>query len=102
MKNNINPRPRSLAVEFWRDGKMISSYLTEPTMYSELAVLAQERRQAARFLASRMCKDVNSEEYRRLYKHYYSYFEIRVYDPEEVKELKQWMDKNFNEGEEES
>ena len=99
MKNNINPRPRSYAVEFWRDGKLISAYLTEPTINSELAVLEQARRQAARHLASHMCRDVTSETYRRLYKRYYSYFEIRVYDPEEVKELKQWMENNFKEGE---
>lgn len=96
MRDIINPRPRSYAVEFWRDGKLVSSYLTEPTMYSEWAVLAQERRQAARHLASHMCKDVTSENYRKLYKRYYNYFEIRVYDPEEVKELKNWMHDNFN------
>ena len=98
---NINPRPRSLAVEFWKDGTMICSYLTPPTMYSEWAVLAQERREAARYLASHLCKDVTSEIYRKLYRHYYNYFEIRVYDPKEVQELKQWMNDNFKEGEDE-
>lgn len=92
-----NIKPRVLAVEFWKDGKMICSYLTPPTLYSEWAVLAQERRQAARHLASHMCNDVTSEIYRKLYKRYYNYFEIRVYDPEEVKELKQWMDENLKE-----
>lgn len=98
MKGNINRRPRSLAVEFWKDGTQICSYLTVPTMYSEWHVLEQERREAARYLASHMCKDVYSDLYRKLYRHYYNYFEIRVYDPEEVKELKQWMDKNFKDG----
>lgn len=83
---------RSLMVEFWKDGKMISSYLTAPTEYSEDRVRQQEKREAARYLASHMCNgNVFSPMYRKLYLHYLNFFEVRVYDPDEVAEIIAYM-----------